>query len=118
LQLGPSAAAAGENPRRADLIAEGGAIVVRAPDDGEVAIGRKRDRRALRGLSNRAAANQLAALLRPHPVGAREDPHRSCATVVVAPTHDGGFTLVFVEDAPATANAANDVDRWFEKNAG
>jgi galactokinase/mevalonate kinase-like predicted kinase len=33
-------------------------------------------------------------------------------------TGDGGFTLVFVEDAPTTANAANDVDRWFEKNAG
>ena len=65
----PHPVAAGEHPRRADI-----AVVAIPADDGGVAVGGQRDGAALLGRSNRPEADQLAALLRPHPVAAGEHP--------------------------------------------
>jgi hypothetical protein len=61
------------------------------PDDGGVAVGRQRDGIALAG-SNRAAANQLGALLGPDTAAPGPDPRRS--VVAERPSHDGGLPSV------------------------
>src|SRR5262249_33901853 len=85
--------APGENPRRAGLIVEAGAIK-RAPDDGEVAVGRQANRSTLTCLRPEGAgSDQLAALLGPLAPAAREDPHRSRAIVVLRPANDDGVAV-------------------------
>jgi leucyl-tRNA synthetase len=77
-------AVTGEHPGRADA-----GIVAFPADDGSVAIGRQRYRPALGGKPNRTAADQLVALLQPHPVDADVDPCSPGGGVVVQPANDG-----------------------------
>ena len=90
--LGPdSSRVAGEDPGRAGarIIASAG-VVVRTADDGGVAVVRQRDRHALLGVSDRAGADQLDALLAPDPVALGEDPGRASARVIVSARVVGG----------------------------
>ncbi len=86
--LGPNIAAAGIDPRR-----PGVGIVFYPAHDGDVAVGGQCDGVALLGGSNRAGADQLAALLGPHTDAAGVDPRRPGARVVAIPAHDGGVTV-------------------------
>ena len=65
----------------------------RPAHDGGVAVGGQRDGVALVGVSNRAGADQLAALLGPDTAAAGVDPRRPGARVVVRPAHDGGVAV-------------------------
>ena len=69
--LGPDPITAREDPCRADDRCR------RPTDDRGVAVGGEGDRITLKGLSHRTGADQLAALLGPHPVAAGEDPRRA-----------------------------------------
>ena len=86
--LAPHPAAAGEDPRRS-----GAAVVAGPAHDRGVAVGGQRDRIALLGGSHSAAADELRALLAPHPAAAGEDPRRSGAAVVGVPAHDRGVAV-------------------------
>src|SRR5262249_23523586 len=68
-------------------------IVGRSAHDGGIAVVRQRDGGALKGDSNRAAADQLASLLRPHPTAAGERPHRTGIRVTGTPAHDRGVAV-------------------------
>jgi hypothetical protein len=63
------------------------------PHNGGVAVAGKRNGLALLGLSDRAGADQLVALLGPGAVASDEDPHRSDTIVVGHPAYDGGVAV-------------------------
>src|SRR5262249_58961449 len=67
--LRPATAAAGEHPRRPGLV-----VVGPAAHEGGVAVGGERDRHALAGAADRAAADEPVALLRPATAAAGEHP--------------------------------------------
>ena len=102
--LGPDTAAAGVDPRR-----PAAPVVVRPAHDGGVAVGRQRDGDALSGLSNRAGADQLAALLGPDIAAAGVDPRRPGEPVVDNPAHDGGLAVGRQRDGPALLGGSNHV---------
>jgi hypothetical protein len=58
------------------------------------------------GISNRAGADKLAALLGPDTVAAGEDPRRS-ARVVARPAHDGGVAVGGQRDGVALLSVSN-----------
>jgi hypothetical protein len=72
--LGPDTIAAGEDPRRPDVV-----VVLWPTDDRGVAVGGKRDGEALPGCSNRTGADQLGLLV-PYTSAAGEDPRVSVRT--------------------------------------
>ena len=81
-------------------------VVARPAHDGGVAIGRQSDGDALSGVSNRAGADQLVALLGPKTAAAGEDPrrrHTSCRKV----RHDGGVAVVRQGDGEALPVGSN-----------
>src|SRR5262249_60976862 len=65
----------------------------RPAHDGGVAVGGQRDGGALRGVSKSAGADQLIALLAPHPAAAGKHPHRAGAIVVLRSADNGGVTV-------------------------
>ena len=100
--LGPDTAAAGVDPRRP------GTRVISGPaDDGGVAIGGQRDGEALSGVSNRAGADQLAALLGPDTAAADIDPRRPGAGVVFDATDNGGVAVGGQRDGAALSGTSN-----------
>ena len=91
--LGPNSIAAVEDPRGPDAVAKTKWIIARPANDGGVTVGGQCDRIALCNAitiatSNRACADQLAALLGPNSMAAGEDPSGSCPPVVAWPAHD------------------------------
>src|SRR5262249_27107262 len=108
--LAPHSAAAGEHPRRAGIT-----VVPRPAHNGRVAVGRQRDGGALEDLvSNRASADQLVALLAPHPVAAADHPRRpnarrgtGRARIATRPTHDSGVAVGGQRDGVALLGASN-----------
>jgi hypothetical protein len=94
--LGPDTAAARVDPRR-----PGFRVVGKPADDGGVAVGGQRDGGALLGGSNRAGADQLAALLGPDTAAASVDPRRPGFHVVENPAHDGGVAVAGQRDGVA-----------------
>ena len=61
--------------------------------DGGVAVVGQRDRSALKSCPYRAAAEQLAALLRPGPAALGEDPRGPGVRVVPIPAHESGIAV-------------------------
>ena len=62
-------------------------------DNGGVAVTGQRDGEALRGVSNRAAADQPVALLGPYTIAAGPDPGCTDARVVERPAHDSDVAV-------------------------
>ncbi len=100
--LGPNIAAAGIDPRR-----PGVGIVFYPAHDGDVAVGGQCDGVALLGGSNRAGADQLAALLGPYTAATRVDPRRPSLQVVKRPAHDGGVAVSGQRDGDALLGGSN-----------
>ena len=94
--LGPDTAAAGVDPRR-----PGARVVGRPAHDGGVAVGGQRDGEALFGGSNRAGADQLAALLGPDTAAAGVDPRRPG----VRPLSSGPPTMAVLPSADSATEA-------------
>ena len=59
------------------------------------------------GVSNRAGADQLVALLVPDTAGAGEDPRRSGVRVVARAAHDGGVAIGRQSDGDALSCVSN-----------
>src|SRR5215813_10810193 len=82
--LRPNPTSTGEYPCRPRL-----AVIGPPAHDGGIAVGGKRDRHALAGLSHSTAADELLALLRPGTAAAREHPR----PLGLPATHDGGIAV-------------------------
>src|SRR5262249_7885852 len=80
----PNPTSTGEYPCRPRL-----AVIGPPARDGGIAVGGKRDRHALAGLSHSTAADELLALLRPGTAAAREHPR----PLGLPATHAGGIAV-------------------------
>jgi hypothetical protein len=100
--LAPDSAAAGVDPRRT-----GTRVVFRPAYDGGVAVAGQRDGDGLARVSNRAGADQLAALLGPDTAAAGVDPSRPGVLVVPGPAYDGGVAVAGQRDGDGLARVSN-----------
>src|SRR5262249_23143230 len=82
--LRPNPTSTGEYPCRPRL-----AVIGPPAHDGGIAVGGKRDRHALAGLSHSTAAHELLSLLRPGAAAARDPP----PPLALPPTHVGGMAV-------------------------
>jgi hypothetical protein len=102
----PHAPAAATRPAAADMPREV-EFVGNPAHDGSVAVGGQRDRHALSGASNRAGADQLAALLGPDAAVTGVDPRRPCIGVVSSPACDSGAAVGGQRDGDALPGTPN-----------
>ena len=97
-----TAAAAGEDPRRPDVVLSPGPPTMAVLPSADSAT-----EKPCRSGSNRAGADQLAALLGPDAAAAGKDPRRSGVRVVVRPAHDGGVAVGGQRDGGALRGSSN-----------
>jgi hypothetical protein len=100
--LGPDTIGAGENPYRPGVPG-----IATPAHQGGVAVGGERNREALLGVSNRAGADQLVALLGPDTIATGENPYRPGERLVATPAHQGGIAVGGKRNREALLGSSN-----------